>query len=256
MNLLLWRAEYASHGESGSLVPAELVWRKILTAPDSSSLAIFQHAKKIGFCHWSTSIGDEWAKTTEEDALEEGRAPKVAGYRIQLEGNLSIPQNGIRARFDGNLGLKKDETWQDLNIRLNLKPASWEIHSSAAEKAVKLKIEEDQARFERTFKFQEFQNPAGLLAEFGGPGGAALIGGLGSLDSFGPVIAGSANFNPRWEARQDWLKIGRSVIRTYRLRTRLLDKYEIVIFASRVGEILRVELPGEVVLMNDQLAMP
>jgi hypothetical protein len=38
------------------------------------------------------------------------------------------------------------------------------------------------------------------------------------------------------------------------LQTRVLDKYEIKIFISRVGEILRVELPDEVVLVNDQLA--
>jgi hypothetical protein len=42
-------------------------------------------------------------------------------------------------------------------------------------------------------------------------------------------------------------------VRAYRLKTRILDRYDIVIFVSRVGEILRVELPDEIVLTNDQL---
>jgi hypothetical protein len=50
------------------------------------------------------------------------------------------------------------------------------------------------------------------------------------------------------------MRIGHSPVRTYRLQTRALDKYQITIFISRVGEILRVELPDELVLVNDQLA--
>ena len=34
MNVLLWRTEYGVRG-SGIAVPVDLVWRKILTAPDA-----------------------------------------------------------------------------------------------------------------------------------------------------------------------------------------------------------------------------
>src|SRR5678815_2728618 len=59
MNVLLWRAEYGQPDPAGSAVPADLVWQKILTAPDSSSLTIYHHRKKVGFCHWITSIGED-----------------------------------------------------------------------------------------------------------------------------------------------------------------------------------------------------
>ena len=36
MNFFLWRAEYGSRG-GDTPVPAELVWQKILSAPDASS---------------------------------------------------------------------------------------------------------------------------------------------------------------------------------------------------------------------------
>jgi hypothetical protein len=255
MNVLLWRAEYASRGESRSPVPPRLVWRKILTAPDSSSLGIFHHGKKIGFCHWSTTVGQELGKTTEEDSVDEGRVSKVAGYRLQLEGNVSIPESSIRGRFDGSLGLGGDESWRDLTLRLSLKPALWEIRSIAAEKTVRVRIEEDNSRFERTFQFDEFRNPASLFADFAGPAGMALLRLLGSIQ--GPGMSVKAPIiNPKWDARQDSVTISHSAIRAYRLSTRLLEKYDVVIFASRAGEILRVELPDEVLLVNDQFATP
>ncbi len=255
MNVLLWRVEYASRGEPGSLVPPRLVWRKILTAPDSSSLVIFHHGKKIGFCHWSTSIGQELATTTEQDS-DEGRVSKVAGYRLQLEGNLSIPESGVRARFDGNLALRGDESWQEAALRLNLKPALWDIRSIAAEKTVRLKVEEEHSRFERTFKFDEFRNPATLLAEFAGPSGMGTLSTLGFVDLPALSTIQPSMISPKWLARQDTVTIAHSAIRAYRLSTRLLGKFDFVIFASRVGEILRVELPDEIVLVNDQLATP
>jgi hypothetical protein len=57
----------------------------------------------------------------------------------------------------------------------------------------------------------------------------------------------------RWEARYESVKLGHASIRAYRLRLNLLDHFAAVIFVSRVGEILRVELPGGIVLANDQL---
>jgi hypothetical protein len=49
------------------------------------------------------------------------------------------------------------------------------------------------------------------------------------------------------------LRVGHTDVPVYRLRTRLLDRFVVTIFVSRVGEILRVELPYDVVLKNDQL---
>jgi hypothetical protein len=57
----------------------------------------------------------------------------------------------------------------------------------------------------------------------------------------------------KWEACEDHLRIGHTDVPVYRLQTRLLDRFVVTIFVSRVGEILRVELPYDVVLKNDQL---
>jgi len=61
MNVLLWRAEFGGRDSAASTVPAAVVWNKMLTAPDSSSLTVLHHGKKVGFCHWVTSVGEELA---------------------------------------------------------------------------------------------------------------------------------------------------------------------------------------------------
>ena len=57
MNFLLWRSQSLAHNQIGSAIPVEIVWDKILTAPDNSSLDIYDHDKKVGFCHWVPVVG-------------------------------------------------------------------------------------------------------------------------------------------------------------------------------------------------------
>src|SRR6267143_7113541 len=83
MNVLLWRAEYGVRDNAGSAVPVKMVWRKILTAPDSSSLSIYQRGEKIGFCHWVTGVGEAFSKL--DEAPPEGMAGKIANCRIQFD---------------------------------------------------------------------------------------------------------------------------------------------------------------------------
>ena len=84
MNALLWRAEYGSRG-SGLAVPADLVWRKILTAPDTSSLTVYQNGKKSGFCQFATSV-EQAMSALEEDTLPPEGILQQAGYQIRFDG--------------------------------------------------------------------------------------------------------------------------------------------------------------------------
>src|SRR5580765_1815800 len=138
MNVLLWRVEYARRSSAGSSVPTTLVWQKMLTAPDSSSLTILHHGKKIGFCHWTTSVGEELSRLTEAEAPPEGMVRQMSGYRIQLEGNLALEDFAGRLRFDSHLKLDPRQLWQEFDLRLNLRPTLLEIHSVAAEKTIHL----------------------------------------------------------------------------------------------------------------------
>ena len=249
MNALLWRAEYGQRARVGSALPAQVVWQKILTSPDSSSLTIFFHGKKIGFCHWITSVGDEFSRFKSGEAPPEGMVKRVAGYGLQLEGNLVFQDFANRARFDASLRLGTNELWEELSVRLSLRPSTIELHSIAAEQKLRLRVGEGRDKIERVIAFSELQNPQALLGELAGSAG--LLGELGSAS----LPPRTASWNGlKWEARSDSVKIGMAPVPAYRLQARLFDRYQVLIFVSRVGEILRVELPNDVVLLNDQVA--
>ncbi|MEI9865893.1 MAG: LysM domain-containing protein [Limisphaerales bacterium] len=59
-------AQSIPHTAAGEPVPVDLVWRKILTAPDSSSLSIYQHGERSGFCEFKTSVEMEMANLDED----------------------------------------------------------------------------------------------------------------------------------------------------------------------------------------------
>ena len=251
MNVLLWRAEYGGRPGLESMVPAHIVWEKMLTAPDSSSLTIFHKGKKIGFCHWITSVGEALEKLSANETPPEGMVGKIVNYRLELDGNVMLDNSADRLRFDSHLTLGPDQKWQDVELRLNLRPSSWEVRSAAIEKKVRVSWQEETQKFERVFEFSELENPGALVAEFGGPFSAAL------LNAIGLPFTRNGNRAPalglQWEARHESIKLGHSAIRVYRLQARLLERFAIVVFVSRVGEILRVELPDGIVLANDQL---
>jgi hypothetical protein len=56
-----------------------------------------------------------------------------------------------------------------------------------------------------------------------------------------------------WEAREDRINFGQSTLRVYRLDSLFMGK-RIEVVVSRIGEILRVELPFNIVLRNQALA--
>lgn len=247
MNVLLWRAEYGAHPVGGGAVPAEMVWQKILDAPDDSSLNVVQHGKRIGLLHWQTSVGEEFSKL--DEAPQAGITVKS---KIHLDGNVTLPELGGRFRFECNLSLPNSRDWETLDLRLAHRPVVVEIHSVAAEQTVRLRASDGEGFFERKFKFSQLQNPMTLLGEIAGP----LTGGLfAGLDI--PVPAQpSANSPPafKWEASNGTLKIGHEPVRVYRLQTRVMDRFDVVVFVSRAGEILRVELPDGIVLQHDKLS--
>jgi hypothetical protein len=253
MNVLLWRSEFGPRNPVGSVVPVEAVWEKVLTAPDDSALEIVHHGKKIGFCHWAANLGQEQAtgKTATEDVLPEGLVERLTSYRIDFEGTVEVSDLPHRLRFDLNAKFTTNHLWQELHLRVSLRPKVWELHTVAAEQVLRLKGEDGEGQFERVFRFADLQNPQALLQEFADPMSLALLSAAGLPASSGNVPAPALGLT--WEARNDWLKIGHAPVRVYRLRARLLDRFQVAVFVSRVGEILRVELPDDLVLINDEL---
>jgi hypothetical protein len=247
MNALLWHAEYGARG-SGVPVPVDLVWRKILTAPDTSSLTVYQGGRRTGFCQFATSVEQAMS------ALEEGTLPpegmlKQAGYQIRFDGNVNVGAFTNRFAFNGRIKCSSSRAWRELSLKVSAHGDVVEMHSAAANRTVQLKIISAGAAIEREFTFADLQNPNTLLRAVAGDLGGGLPG---DLDLFPlPQMPGAPAGGLRWEAHHARLMVGREPVSAYRLETRVLDQ-PVVIYASTLGEILRVELPGGVTAVLDQ----
>jgi len=253
MNVLLWRAEFGGGNEPGSPVSAEVVWEKMLDAPDDSTLEISWNGKKIGYCRWVPSIDEESArgKTTAGKINLEGRIRRVSGYVIDVEGNVVVGQPATRMRFTARLRFSSDHTWQEVSLRAVHRPVSFEIHSAAVDKTLSLKYEGSDDKWSRTFTYEELSHPQTLLEEFAGPAASVLlsfVSGTPAADSLRNMKSGL-----NWEARSDTLKIGHASVKVYRLQARLLDRYQAIVTISRSGELMRVDLPDGIRLANEAL---
>jgi hypothetical protein len=252
-NVLLWRSEFGPGIRAGSEMPVAVVWQKVLTAPDDSALQIIHHGRKIGFCQWVANVGNEQAtgKTPSEDLVPDGLVERLTGYRIDFNGGVAVSDLPNRLRFELTMRFSTNHSWQDLRLRLNLRPNVWEIYSAAASQSLRLKITDAAGQTDRVFPFANLRNPKALLQEFADPLTLGLLGAAGLPATSGTLSSSSLGLT--WGARNDWLKIGHSPVRVYRLWARVWDRFQVVVLVSRIGEILRVELPDDLVLINDDL---
>ncbi len=251
MNFLLWRSEFGGRNELPSSVPVDKVWEKILTAPDASSLNILHNGVKIGDCTWQANVKENRAMSNvDPDEFEpEGMVTSPSSYDLELEGNVYISAITNSARFNLTLKLSTNRVWQEFFVHVSVRPNTWELRASAADEIVQFSTDDNSGHWDRTYKFADLQNPQFLADEFGGPMAWVLMGGLGASTNKSKVSPLSLGLN--WEGHNDWMRFGHSKVRVYKLEAKILDRYKIFIFVSRVGEILWVHLPDEFVLRND-----
>ena len=250
MNVLLWQTEFGSR-KNGGTVPVETVWEKILTAADDSSLTIFHEGKLVGACHLRTAVGEEWSRISDEN-MPAGPPDKERGYHLRVDGSAVVPELTNRVRFEGELKLDKNREWQELSTRVTMRPVTWEVHSVAAQRTVHLKGQGLEGDFDVVLQFSDLKNPAVLTYKLLGPTAAELAAEAGLKTA--PNDPSVPALGLKWEAQEDLIRIGRTSVQVYRLRTRVVGRYEVSVIVSRAGEILRVELPGGVTLVNDRLA--
>jgi len=234
------------------------VWDRILTAPDDSSLQIVHRGRKIGFCRWVATVNEDLPPAAEADAqggqVIEGRVQGVTGYSLDLDGHCLFEDSPRRLRFAARVEFAPDRVWRTFQLRLQLKPSVWEIRADARSEQLILRVETDGSVWERALAFAELGRPERLLASLGVPWGTAWLTALAQgLEVPEPATLA---LGLTWEARSDWFTWGHSRLRAYRVEAELLDKYRATVVVSRVGEILRVELPEDLVLANEALIQP
>jgi hypothetical protein len=247
--LLCW-SEFGGRRTLGLGASVETIWNKILTSPDASSMTIQLEGEDIGWCKWAPTILEAGAKSTgAEDARNlEGRIRDVVGYSLVIEGGLSIPEDPSRYQFKVQLMFDDEKQWQDFNLRFKDGVNTVFLSSNAAERQLELKTE-GGFELDTRFDFDALQNPGQLAGQLGGPLAAMALANFPFLPR--GTNAPSALASMKWEAEYDWTRVLNERVRCYRLRTRVLDRHEVDVIVSRVGELLRVNLPGGIVLTNN-----
>lgn len=246
MNVSLWRAEFGRGRETVSDVRPELVVDRILNAPDASTLQVLHHGAVIGTLRWIPSVAEVNPSASDTESLPEGMIVN-AGYNLDLDLSLNGDEPSERWRVLSHVDLNTNKVWQEFTVRVLQRPASWELVARQGSDDIVLRFEEGTERWEKHFSARDLSNPASML----GPYAMFLPGGLSrQLTQFTPKAA-EKGF--QWRARNDWLRVGRTRVRVYRLSATLFGSYEMVVYLSRAGEILKVTLPDTFVLVNEAL---
>ena len=251
MTLLLWRIEYTGSQLAGTPVDPTIVWGRILTSLDSSSMAIVHRERRVGFCHLIPSVVKSQTLSSHTNAPE-GMIREIGTYRLDLSGSMDDLVNGSRIRFDGNMTLSPDQEWDQFELQVIARPLLIEVASRRSSGVLRLKVDSPEGSTERLFLLSDLRQPESLLAEFFGP--AALVT-PGALPFPSPAVQLLTPYDSlKWSASTDRLMIGSSASQIYRLELKLMEGYGVSILVSRAGEILRVELPENLTLINEALS--
>lgn len=256
MMFLLVRSEYGfgGGGMSGSISP-EVVWEKMLTAQDTSSLEIFFRGKKVGMCRWASGVTHEDAPQSEtaESLSNEGRVERVTGYTVELDGTVSMAAVTNTLRFSLGGGFGTNLGWSQWEVRLTLKPLQLELVGQMDSGAVTMNYDDGYRMTQRSFTREQLRRPDTILNDLAGPAAMFVAGQVRSTMAANGITNGPAASAVRWDAGFDWMDLGHGSLRVFLLRCRLGDNLQARIWVSRAGEILRAELPFQIVITNNEL---
>lgn len=251
MTGLLWWVEYGPTRFRGTPVPPEAVWQKMLTSPDSSSLAIMHRGERIGFCHVVATVAGV-AGAGGASPPPEGMVRHVGGYQLDVTGSLHPPDSDLRLRFSVRLLLTPEQEWSGLHVELVSRPTTIEASVEVEKGVLNLSVDSPNARFQRSLRLAEFHSTESVLQEILGPA-AAFIPDLSPFSLEGASLPGMGT-GLEWVAATDQFKVRQTSVPAYRLSSRLFEGSSVVLIISRAGEILRVELPDDMVWVNDALS--
>ena len=248
MNLLLWRAEYGQSG-GGSPVPVDVVLDKLLTSPDPSTLEIRHQGAVVGFAHWYPDPGEESERVFSEAYIPEGMVRSDLGLQVRFDANLSLPEQGPRLRLDAALRLAPDRSWQTLDLQAATRDFQVALRFNKPEQQLEWRVQASDFLLSNTLDLRDARDPRILFKGVGEPLESLFAGPWGAMVPDRLDLASGL----QTEARLDWLPVGTSRVRIYRLRARWQHRYEAVLLINRAGEVLRLELPGGWQVINQGL---
>lgn len=284
MNYLLWQRDFRAADIAGGKVPIDMVWEKMLRSADDSFLFIFNGKNRIGDMRWGTEVLDFTELDTAEEIaageagielpddkdeentvfMTEGMVKFPGSYSVEIRsGRVFLGSPYGQVRFELLAQFTTNNNWISLVVNLRQKRNRLQFAANATNKMVHISYHSGKDNSEPyllDLTFEQLQDPEQLIAALLGPVPIAGFAGglLGGLSS-----PANLKFSPKqllklglhWEARQDWLHIGHSRLRTYRITFFLPDNKNISVYISRSGEIMRILMPNKIELRNARLLL-
>jgi hypothetical protein len=255
MNALLWRSEFGRK-TVGSPVPPETVWRRMLECSDSSKLEIRRGTQRFGSLDWRPNLIE--APPEEGRSDPEGMVRRITGYRIDVDqGNLYLPDQTYLG-FSLDLAMNTNYAVQFFQVSVSMRLQSdprlkFTIRGDAATRRLTIRPPlngEDEN--EQVIPFDDLENPEKLVSRLGGPFLPATLAAFGV--SFSQLQASAGTSGVNWQAvKGHRVALGHAQVPVYRLYTTLLNRYLLNVYVTEGGEIFRVELPNEIILVNEKL---
>ncbi|MBL6765333.1 MAG: hypothetical protein ISQ14_10285 [Verrucomicrobiae bacterium] len=276
MNYLLWQRDFQAADIAAAKIPIDVVWKKMLRSADDSFLYVFHGDRRIGDLRWNTEVVDfvyagpgsatdtNQPPIPEEIAAEyqaEGMVKNPMNYTVEIRsGRVVLDQPIGQVRYELMAGFSTNNSWDRFDIVLWQKENRIQFTASQTNELAVLNLRMDGTEFRREIPLKDFNDPQRLATALFGPlpisdfaGG--LLSGLGPGANTGMDMTRLIKLGMRWDARQDWLHVGHSKLRTYSITLFLPENRSIRVHISRSGEILRVMLPGDYELRNNRLLL-
>jgi len=276
MNVQLYRKDFQAADIAGGKVPMNLVWTKMLRSADDSFLYIVQGKRRLGDFRWSTDVVDfieQKPEELEEDAeielseedsifMTEGMVLSPGNYNVEIRsGRVNLKDYGL-VNFEMLANFSTNNTWSSFELSLRQKRKLVQFTANATNETITVKMNSEDSEFLRELTFDDARSPQKLAAAMLGDSpvlgfAGGLLSGLSTpqtQQAFGLDQMVKLAMNTL-EARQDWLHVGHSRLRVYRISIRLPDNEEIAIQISRAGEIMRVKMPNGIELRNNRLIL-
>lgn len=249
MNVMLWRMEISGK-QLGAKVPLETVMKRVLNSPEIAQLDIFQRRewKRLGSLEWMMLV-DEDAPSGEPDV--EGMVRKIRGYTLDVsQGNLLLNQSHVKFSLRTNFDAARK--WKAFLLTVQFPRGVISMESKREDGTVKLDLDLNGVRLKREMSFAQLtklETLAALPAELTGDPSMAkaarqLAGPPGQQRTTGTRPTNTAR------AHYDWLPGIRHRLRVFRVNWTPVESYDMVLYISLQGEILRVELPRGIVIRN------
>jgi hypothetical protein len=169
-----------------------------------------------------------------------------------VAGNVALGDFTNRLKFDGRLLFDHAHRWQELNLKITSRLAVIEIHSLATNQTAHVRFSNDGTPvLERDIPFDDLQDPDSIVRALAGNLAGEVLGAFDMAE----VLPDTAPQKMEWDARRTRVKIGTEAVPVYRLETTVLG-HPITVDVSTLGEILRVELPGDITARIDEWSKP